>query len=112
MGRGDLAANAGLPLGHDGEAEAGDEHPFIEQQLAHPDGGGGLAQDHGDDRRFPGQRLEAERAQLIAEVAGVLAEPRDPLRARLERLDAGEALAATVGGSALEKSCGRARWVR
>ena len=70
-------------------------------------------EDDGDDRSLAGERLEAQLEQPLAEVAGVAREgvvTRSGCASRYSTL--ASALAATVGGSALEKSCGRARWVR
>ena len=78
------------PWGTTGIAEAGDEHALGQQQVAHPDRRGGLAQDDRDDRGLAGERLEAELEQPLAEVAGVVAQGGDPLGMGLEILDAGE----------------------
>src|SRR3982750_1997435 len=65
---GQLAANARMPLWDNGIAKARYEYAFGEQQLAHMNRLGGLTQDDRHDRRFAGERLEAEREQLLTEV--------------------------------------------
>jgi hypothetical protein len=55
-----LAADSGLALWHNRITEAGNEHAFGQEQVAHPDRGSGLTQDDGYDRGFTRKRLEAE----------------------------------------------------
>ena len=45
-----LAPDPRLTLGDDRIAEPGDEHTFGQQEVAHADRSGSLAQDDGDDR--------------------------------------------------------------
>src|ERR1051325_4145265 len=87
---GDLAADPRRALRHHRVAEAGDEDALLEEQLAHPDRGRRLADDHRDDRGLSGERLEAELEEAIAKIAGVLAQPGHPLRVSQEELHRGE----------------------
>src|SRR2546430_13362311 len=57
-----LAADPGVALGDHRIAEARDEHAFLEQQVAHLDGLGGLPQDHGEDRKST--RLNSSHSQI------------------------------------------------
>src|SRR5206468_4809529 len=80
MRGGKLAANARMSLWHNRISEASHENPFSEQKLAHVNRLGRFAEDHRHDRCLPGEWLEAEREQLLAEVAGVLMQLRHELR--------------------------------
>jgi len=58
MGGGELAAEARMPLWDNWIAESGHEHAFCQEQLAHVDGFGGLAEDDRNDRVSPGSGLK------------------------------------------------------
>ena len=70
MGGGDLGADAGLALGHDGVGEADDVDAFGEQRFGHARGEG-VAEHDGDDGVFAGEDVEADGGHFFAEVAGV-----------------------------------------
>lgn len=74
VGGGELYANAGLALGHDGVKESDDINAFVEQA-----GGKFLSQrrivEHdGDDGVLAGQQVEAGGAHALAEIAGIVLE--------------------------------------
>src|SRR6266487_7201039 len=88
--RGELAAHARVSLRYNGIAKTGHEDALREQQLAHLDRLRRLAQNHGDYRRSARERLEAERAELLAEVARVFVQPGDQLGVALDVAHRGE----------------------
>ena len=63
--RGDLAAQARLALGHDGEAEAGDVDALLEERLAHRERLRRVADDDGHDR----MRAVGDPEARISEIA-------------------------------------------
>src|SRR5690349_18810781 len=84
MGRGELAAHARMSLRNNRIAEAGHKHALVEQQLTHTNRLRGFAQDHGYDGRLARQWFEAERQELLAEVASVLMQRADELGMRFD----------------------------
>jgi hypothetical protein len=60
VSRRNLAADSSLALGYDRIAEAGDEHPFAQKQIAHPDRRSCFSEDHRNDGRIPRKWLEAQ----------------------------------------------------
>jgi len=90
MCRRNLAAHTGLTLGYDRIAESRYEDPLGQQKIAHADGCGCLAENNWNDRCLSREWLETSGEQLFSEVAGIFMESGNPLRVRLEILDAGE----------------------
>src|SRR5213083_3638836 len=90
VGRRELAADSRIPLRNQRIAEASHKDSLVEQQRAHLDRLGGLTQNDGNDRRFPRKRFEAQRKQLLAEVAGVVVESGHPLGLALDAADGGK----------------------
>src|SRR5882672_8495519 len=87
---GQLATYTRMSLRDNWIAKARHEDALGQEQLAHTDRLGGLTQDHGDDGGIAGQRLEAERQQLLPEIARVLMQPGDELGMRRDVADGGE----------------------
>jgi hypothetical protein len=80
VGGGDLAAQARLALRDDGEAEAGDVDPLLEERSGHGERLRGVADDDGDNRVRAVRDLEARRRDRLAEVDGVFPQPADGRR--------------------------------
>src|SRR5438034_7384336 len=102
----ELAAHPGLPLRDHRVAESGDEHPLLEEQLAHADRLRRFAQDHRDDRGSARNRLEAEGREPLPEIAGVVMQPGDALGVRLQVAHGGKGTACDGGGEGVAEELG------
>src|SRR5262249_19664149 len=117
---GHLHAYPRSPFRNDRVPETRDEHTLVEQAPRELDRERGLADDDRDDRPLAVERLEPDVAQPAAKLLRLAAQLRHQLRLPAEHPPgprrspptAWSAEQATVGGSALEKSCGRERWAR
>src|SRR5216684_2082566 len=92
-----------MPLWHHRIPEAGYEHPLVQQRLTHSDRLRCLSQDHRNDGGVPGEWLEPQGQEVLAEVACVLVQAGYELRVALDVLHCREGAARYRGRKGVGK---------